>query len=159
MADTFRVNGNIHSWASMIAKANNERFYGFNEITYGDKRERQYAYGMGRHQAPRGRTHGKYTIEPVKIGGPKSSIQALRAGLAALSPDGVSYGDVEFQFTLQYFESEDSPITVVIERLVIVGNSVSDSESADVGKDEVECSAMLIRRNGLSLFDSIEGVP
>ena len=159
MADQYRINGNIHSWASMIAKVDEDRFFGFTDISYGDKRERQKAYGMGRHQAPRGRTHGKYTIEPVKIGGPKSSIQALREGLAAKAPDRISYGDVEFQFTLQYFESDDSPITVVIERLVIVGNSVTDSESADVGKDEVECDAMLIRRNDLTLFDSIEGGP
>jgi hypothetical protein len=159
MADQYRINNNIHSWASMIAKVNEDRFFGFTDISYGDKRERQKAYGMGRHQAPRGRTHGKYTVEPVKIGGPKSSIQALREGLARNAADQISYGDVEFQFVLQYFESDDSPITVVIERLVIVSNQSDDAEGADVGKDAVECDAMLIRRNGLTLFDSLQGVP
>lgn len=93
MSDEIRVNGNVHSWGSIILK-------------YGDARERAKVYGMGRHHAPRGRTRGKYTVEPVTLRGPKGTVQQLRALLAQQAPDGVSYGDVEFQIVVQYTETE-----------------------------------------------------
>lgn len=159
MADLYRINNNIFSWASIILKANDERFHGFTSLSYGDKRERVKQYGMARHHAPRGRTHGKYTIEPVKLGGPKSTIQALRDSLARLAPDQRSYGDVEFQIHCEYVETGELGISVVIERCVIVGNSTSEDESPDPLKEEIEIDAMLIRRNGLTLFDAMDGQP
>lgn len=163
MGDQIRINGNAHSWGSIVAKVDGDRFYGFNSISYGDKRERVKGYGMGRHHAPRHRSRGKYQTDPVKLGGPKSTIQALRKKLAALSPDGVSYGDVEFELVVQYVEAGvnggEEPMTVELERCVISGNTTSDEENPDPLKDEVECDTMLIRRNGLTLFDSSQGSP
>jgi hypothetical protein len=159
MADQIRVNGNMHSWGSIIVKIDGDRFYGFNSISYGDKRERVKGYGMGRHQAPRGRSRGKYTTDPVKLGGPKSTIQALRAQLAARASDGKSYGDVEFEIVTQYVESGETPMTVEIERCVITANITNDEEGPDPLKDEVEIDCMLIRRNGLTLFDGSQESP
>lgn len=163
MADQVRINGNAHSWGSIIAKVDGERFYGFTSVAYGDKRERVKGYGMGRHQAPRSRSRGKYSTDPVKLGGPKSTIHALREKLAALAADGTSYGDVEFLLVVQYVEAGVSggevPMTVEIERCVITANSTSDEEGSDPLKDEVEIDCMLIRRNGLTLFDSSQGSP
>jgi hypothetical protein len=165
MADQVRINGNAHSWGSIIAKVGGERFYGFNSVSFGDKRERVKGYGMGRHHAPRSRSAGKYSTDPVKLGGPKSSMQALRAKLAALSLDGISYGNVEFELTIQYVEPTttipggETPIQVDIHRCVITANSTSDEESADPLKEEVEIDCMAIRRNGLTLFDSSQGSP
>lgn len=159
MADDIRVNGNQISWGSIILKLNSERFTGFTSISFADKRERVKAYGMTKHHAPRGRSRGKYTIEPVKLVGWKSSVQAFRQGLAALASDGISYGDVEFQIVVQYVESDELPLTVEIDRCVWGGNSSSDEESADPLKEEIEIDAMLIRRNGLVLFDASEGSP
>ena len=39
------------------------------------------------------------------------------------------------------------------------GNSSSDEESPDPLKEEIEIDAMLIRRNGLVLFDASQGSP
>jgi hypothetical protein len=160
MADKIRVNGNIVSWGSLVIKIDGDRYYGFTSISYADKRERVKVHGMGRHQAPRARTRGKYTTDPVKLGGPKSSIQALRDALAARSADGISYGDVEFQIVCSYSETEDSEsMTVEIEDCVFVGNSSSEEESADPLKEEIEIDCMKIRRNSKVLFDASEGAP
>ena len=163
MADQVRVNGNSHSWGSIIAKVDGARFYGFTSISFGDKRERVKGYGMGRHHAPRHRSRGKYSTDPVKLVGPKSTIQALRAQLAASASDGTSYGDVEFQLVVQYVEAGvaggEVPMTVEIERCVITANTSSDEEGADPLKEEIEIDCMLIRRNSLTLFDSSQGSP
>jgi hypothetical protein len=159
MADALRVNGNQVSWGSIVLKIDSERYYGFTSISFSDKRERVKAYGTARHHAPRGRSRGKYTIDPVKLVGWKTSIAALRAALAARSEDGISYGDVEFEVVVQYTEANEEPQTVVIERCVWASNSTSDEESADPLKEEIELDAMLIRRNDLVLFDSSEDQP
>jgi len=159
MADELRINNNQHSWGSIILKCDSERYTGFTGISFADKRERVKAYGMTRHHAPRGRSRGKYTIDPVKLTGWKSSIAKLREALAARAADQKSYGDVEFQIVVQYVEYGEVPLTVEIDRCVIVGNSSSDDESPDPLKEEIEIDAMLIRRNGFVLFDASEGEP
>ncbi len=158
MADKLRVNGNIVSWGSITLKIDGERFTGFTSISFSDKRTRVKAYGMGVGQAPRGRSRGKYEVDPVKIGGPKSSFQAARAKLAALADDGTSYGDVEFQILLQYTERDESEsMTVELEDAVWMSNSSSEEEGGDPMKEECEFDIMRIRRNGLTLFDASQG--
>lgn len=159
MSDEIRVNGNQLSWGSIKVKLDGVLYYGFKSLAYGDKLERVKAYGMGKHQAPRGRSRGKYTIDPVKLGGPKASIQALREALAAKSTDGVSYGGVEFEVIAQYFEAQELGITVQCERCVFAANSSSEEEGADPLNEEIELDCMKIRRNGLVLFDESEGSP
>jgi hypothetical protein len=158
MSDLQRVNGNIISWGSAVCKIDGERFTGFTAVSYSDKRERVKAYGMGKSQAPRGRSRGKYTVEPVKLTGPKSTFQAMRAKLAAMSADGVSYGDVEFQIVLQYIERDDSEsMTVDLEDAVWMSNGSSEEESPDPLKEECEFDIMRVRRNNLVLFDASDG--
>jgi len=158
MSDEVRVNGNLHSWGSITVKIAEEAYYGFTAIKYGDSRERVKAYGMGRHHAPRGRSRGKYTVEPVTLTGPKGSVQQLRKALADQG-DGVSYGDVEFQIVVQYIEPDDTPITVDIEDCVWIKNTSSEEEGADPLSEDIELDCMKIRRNGLVLFDESEGSP
>lgn len=159
MADEIRVNGNQLSWGSIVCKIDQERYHGFTSIGYGDSRERVKGYGMGRHQAPRGRSRGKYTPDPVALKGAKSSVQALRKALAARSADGKSYGDVEFEIVVQYIEADETPITVEIERCVWTKNTTSEEEGPDPLSEEIEIDCMLIRRNGLTLFDESQGSP
>lgn len=155
MSDALLVNGNAYSWGSLIAKLDDERYHGFDSISFGDKRERAKGYGMGRHHAPRSRSRGKYTVEPVKLRGPVSTVAALREALARRAPDQRSYGSVEFQIVLQYFELDEAPLTVEIDGCVWVASTVSHEESIEVLKEEIECDAMLIRRNELTLFESV----
>jgi len=156
MSDDLRVNGNQVSWGSLTVKVDGARLFGFTAISFADSRERVKAYGMGRAQAPRGRSRGKYATEPVGLTGWKVAIQALRKSLADAG-DGVSYGDTVFQIVLQYTEGEEAPITVEIEDCVFTKNTTSDEEGADPLKDEIEIDCMRIRRNGLVLFDASEG--
>ena len=156
MSDEIRVNGNLHSWGSITVKINEERFFGFSAISYSDSRERVKGYGMGRHQAPRGRSRGKYATEPVGLTGAKGSVQQLRKALADAG-DGESYGDTEFQIVVEYVEADDTPILVEIEDCVWTKNTTSDEEGPDPLNEEIEIDCMRIRRNGLVLFDASEG--
>lgn len=159
MADQIRVNGNQLSWGSIRLVLDTETFTGFTGIAYADKRERVKAWGMGRHQAPRGRSSGKYTPDPVKLTGWKDSIQAFIAGLAQRAPDGSSYGNVEFTISVLYSKPPLPPTQVLITGCVIVGQSSSEEEGADPLKEELEIDCMAIRRNGLTLFDNTELAP
>lgn len=155
MADEIRVNGNAHSWGSIIVKIGGDRYYGFTSIEYGDKRTRVKGYGMGKHHAPRARSRGKYEIDPVKMSGHKGSMQELRNALAQAG-NGVSYGDTEFDIVVQFIEKDDKPVTIEIERCVFTDDKSSHEEGSDPLTDDAEFDAMLIRRNGLTLFDNSE---
>jgi len=159
MADKIRVNGNTLSWGSILVKIDGDPYTGFTSVEYNDKRERVKGYGMGRHQAPGRRSRGKYTVDPVKLEGFKASFQILRAELAARGPDGITYGDTEFNVVIQYSESDDTPITVELERCVYVATTSSDKEGAELIMETVELDCMKIIRNGLSLFDGSAGAP
>src|ERR1044072_2579983 len=145
MADSIRVNNNMYSWGSLIFRVAGERYSGFTGITFADKRERVKGYSMARHHAPYGRSSGKYSVDPVKVTGWTASVQALRQAIAALSPDGLSYGDVQFQGLLQYIEPDETEITVEFDRLVWSSNSASVEEAPDPLKEEFELDAMFIR--------------
>jgi len=157
MSDKIRVNGNVLSWGSIVLKLDGDRFYGFNSITFAHKRERVKLYGMGSHQAPRGRSRGKYSTDPVKLGGPPSSFEIFRQALADRSDDGISYGDVEFQITVEAVELDETPLLVRVDRCVITGESNNYEESGDPLKEEVEIDCMKIIKNGKTLFDSSSG--
>lgn len=156
MADLRRVNGNIISWGSAVAKIDGDRYYGFVEVSYGDKRERAYVHGMGKHQGPRGITRGKYTPEPAKIKGPISSIDALCNALAAKSATGTSYGDEPFQFTFQWSEREGT-FTVELEECYVTARTGSFSEGPEGMMEEIEIMPRAVRRNGNVLFDESDG--
>lgn len=159
MADQVRINGNLYSWSSVKFLIDGDPYTGITSITYADKRERAYGYGMGRHHAPHGRSAGKYTPDPVKVTMWRGAAQAARTALAALALDQISYGNVRFVASVQYIEIGEVPINVTIEGCVWTANSATDEESPDPLKEEVELNPMLIRRNGLVLFDSTEGSP
>ena len=158
MSDQIRVNDNGLSWGSIVPKIDGDPVYGFTSITFSDKRERVKGYGAGRHQAPTRRSRGKYTVDPVKLTGYRAAVAELRDRLAARSPDGLAYGDVEFQVVVTYFEADEMPLIVVAERCVWVASTATDEEGSELLKEEIELDAMLIRRNGLVLFDNSEAV-
>lgn len=158
MSDPISVNNNQHSWGSITIKLRGSVFHGFTDVSFADARERVKAYGMGRHHAPRGRSRGKYTVENCKITGWVGSIQQLRQELAAVA-GGKSYGDVEFQVIVQFYEDDDLPVTIELNRCVWAKNSSSMSEDADPRKEEIELDCMYILRNGLALFDQSAGSP
>ena len=158
MSDSIRVNGNQLSWGSITLKVLGEAFTGFTAISYSDKRERVKAYGMGRAQAPRGRSRGKYTADNAKITGWKDSVSALREFLASKSDNGANYGDVTFQIVIQYVEDDETPQTVELCDCVWAANNTSEDESPDPLKEDFEADVMFIRRNGMTLYDNSDGL-
>lgn len=158
MADQYRVNGNVLSWASITLKIDGVPYSGFKLINYGDKRERAYQYGMGRHHGPRGRSHGKYTPEEGKVGGSKSSCAAVRAALAALAQDGKSFGNVPFEVDVLYVEEGSSELTIHdhLEGCVLTGASAQHTEGPEGLEEEMPFSVLRVYWNGLTLFDSTQ---
>lgn len=159
MGDALRVNGNQLSWGSLILKLDGEEYTGFTDVAFGETVERALAYGMGPHQAPRGRSRGKYTPDPLKITGWAGSVEIFCQALAAKSTSGKTYGDVEFTAVLQGVEANDRPVSIVFNRAVVTKRSGTFSEGADPLKEEIECSILNIVRNGITLFDSSKGTP
>lgn len=153
MADEIRINGNAHSWASIKVKCEGDLFTGFTAISYADKLEVAKLYGMGKSHAPRGRTRGKYSTEPAKLSGPKSTMKALRDALAKRSPSGKSYGQTVFQIVVQYVEANDKPQTDELIDCRYIGTTSSHEESPDPLVDEVEIDVMRIRRDGQTLYE------
>ena len=151
MSDLRRVNGNVIGWGSMTLKIGSERYTGVLELSYNDKRDRAYVYGLGPAQAPRGRTSGKYTMENVKIKVTKSTGVAIRDALARLSDSGTCYGDPTFSGSVEYVERDDTPEFVTFEDLVYISQSESHAEGIDALVEEIEMQAMRIYRNGLTL--------
>lgn len=157
MADAVRINGLQISWSSAKLTINGESYTGITSIGYADSLEVTKAYGMGRHHGPRGRSAGKYSAEPLTMRAWKSTAQAIRDQLAALSPSGTSYGRAVVPIVLQYIEPDDAVITVEFEECRLVKCTSSNEEGADALAEDLEWDVMRIRRNGLVLFDESEG--
>lgn len=158
MSDATRINGTQISWASLSFKLNGQRYYGITAIEGAtDSRERAYAYGSGRHHAPRGITAGKYTPEPLVITCWKSTAKAIRTDVAARSSDGVSYGSVtDNQIVVQYIEPSDALVTIEVQDCTITKIEASDEEGAEGLSEKITFMPMRIIRDGLTLFDSTE---
>jgi hypothetical protein len=153
MSDKKRINGDVYSWGSIILKIEGDEFTGIFGIDYSQKRERSKQYGTGRAQKPRGRSKGKYSAEG-KITVPRGTMADLINFLADKSEDGVSYGDVVFQMTVQYVEADETPMLVELEDCVIAEESVSDEEGNEGLKDEITLDIMGIKKNGKTLYSS-----
>lgn len=151
--DRKRINGNVYSWGSIVAKCNGEEFSGLIGVTYSQKRERSKQYGTGRHQAPRGRTRGKYSAE-AKITVVRGTMSDFINFLASQASDGISYGDVSFQLTIQFVEDDETPMLVECLDCVIASEDSTDDEGNESLKDEVGIDVMRIRKNGKTLYDS-----
>lgn len=157
--DVFRVNGNIVSWPDVVTKMDGKRINGITGLTYADKRERVKAYGQGRHYKPRGRTRGKYSTDNPKLTLHKDTAEQIRKYLATKAEDGISYGNVEVEFSIQWVTDSGDPMHVQLQRCCIVSDSTSADESADPHMDELELDTMGIIRNGRTLYDSSLGAP
>jgi hypothetical protein len=157
MTDAQRVNGYEVSWGDIYVKVGEERFYGIAEIAYGDKRARSKSYGMGRSHAPRGRTAGKYEVDPCTMKMLKKTSKELRTYLASKAADGKSYGSVSFQIVVQYADANEEVQTDTLHDCVIDGDANSHSEGPDPLYDNISVDVMRIDRGDLTLYDKSEG--
>jgi hypothetical protein len=157
MSDQVRINGNQLSWSSASLKIDGERYFGVTSISYGDSLEVEKGYGMGRHHAPTTRTAGKYTVEPLALTMRKDSAQELRSQLAARA-NGRGIGSVEVPIVLQFVEPTSGlQHTVEFERCRYTKAATSAEEGPSGIMEDVEFDVMVIRRDGVVLFDESEG--
>ena len=82
MADEIRINGIAHSWGSTKLKIDGERYSGITSISYSDKLETSFGYGMGKSHKPRAQSRGKYSAEQIVMKVQTSTAQAIRDTLA-----------------------------------------------------------------------------
>jgi hypothetical protein len=153
MSDEIRINGIAHSWGSTKLKLDGERYSGVMSISYSDKLETAFGYGMGKDQKPRSVSRGKYVPEQVVMKVQTSTAQAIREMLANKG-DGKSYGTVQIPIVLQYLEDDEEEITVEFENCRLVEDGSSDEEGSDVLTVELKFLTFGIIRNGLTLYQS-----
>lgn len=153
MSDQVRVNGVLFSRASCQLKMEGEPFYGWTAIEYGDKRERAYGYGAGRHGGPRGITKGKYTPDPLVLTVFSDTADAIRSSLAKRASDGKSYGEPAVLWTLSISEPGLTSVLVELEGCVFSEDSGSAEDSADPLSEKLTFMPMRVKRNGRSLYD------
>lgn len=158
MSDPRHVPGNELSWSSIKLYIKDVPWTGITSLSGGDKRERVYGYGLGAHHGPSRRSKGKYTPEPLKGTGWKSSVQMIREALADASDTGTAYGDVVFDVVEQYVEG-DFHITVEYLECVWTENAHSHEENPDPLKEDFVFMPMRVKRNGTVLWDNTNGDP
>jgi len=151
MADEIRINGIAHSWGSTKLKIDGERYTGISSISYSDKLETAFGYGMGKSHKPRSQSRGKYSAEQIVMKVQTSTAQSIRDKLSEKG-GGSSYGVVNVPIVLQYLEPDDTPITVEFEECRLVEDGTSDEEGSDVLTVEIKWSTFGIRRNGKTLY-------
>ena len=159
--DVFRRNGFELSWASALAKVDNDEFFGFTGVDYEEKLERAFARGMGKDGVPRGVTRGQYSVEGSSVKMYKSSALALIEKLAQKSKGGKSYGNVPFFFSLQYVEEEVS-ITEELHSCLISGRKASIAQGPEGAIDELTITVLYAKLStpniqGMTLFDNRHG--
>lgn len=159
--DTFRRNGYVLSWASSLAKVDNDEFYGFNGIDVEEKIERAMARGMERGGPPLGITRGQYSVEGSTLKGRLDTMTALMEKLAQKSTNGKSYGEKPFFFSLQYIEN-DLSITEEYHECYLSGRKLSASPGPDALIYEMPITIMYVKLNtpniqGMTLFDNRHG--
>ena len=153
MSDQKRVNGNLYSKASCTLKVAGEIFEGWDAVEFGDKRERAYAFGAGKHGGPRGKTKGRYTPDLLVVTFQTDSAAACRTSLAAKAPDGVSYGEASVLITLTIDEPGLGVQLLEFEDCTLAEDSASVEDSAEHVAEKLSFMPMRVRRNGNSLFD------
>ena len=152
MSDEIRINGIAHSWGSVKLKVDGERFSGVSSISYSDKLETAFGYGMGKSHKPRAQSRGKYSAEQVVMKVQTSTAQAIRDKLTDRSGTD-AYGTVVVPIVLQYLEPDDTAMTVEFEDCRLVEVGASNEEGADVLTEELKWSTFGIRRNGKTLYE------
>jgi hypothetical protein len=152
VADEIRINGIAHSWGSTKLKIAGERYSGVTSISYSDKLETAFGYGMGKSHAPRSQSRGKYSAEQIVMKFQTSSAQDVR-NMMANRGNGTAYGIAQVPIVLQYLEPGDTPVTVEFERCRLVEDGSSDEEGSDVLTVELKWTTFGIRRNGKTLYE------
>lgn len=148
-----RINGNLHSHASIKLKVGTTLITAFKSITYGDKLERSMAHGADPSFAPIGRTQGKYTPDQVVAEVEKGQAAELRKAVAQQSANQKSLASVEFEIVVTYETPQRELITDTIQRCKFAANAAKDDDGGDPLYDTLTFDPITILWNGVTLFE------
>jgi len=160
--DDRRINGAAFSWSSTTWKIGSSRINGFKSINYKDQRDRSPVHGSAKHHAPRGHTAGKYTAEPATATVEVETADAIRAALAKEAGDAKSFGNVEFEVSIQFEESRGGTpkiSTHLLHRCTWREAANKSEEGTEALYEEIAFHVTSIERNGVTLYDGTEGAP
>ncbi len=153
--ESILVNGKTYDHSCSRLDVFGMKVVGFTSIDYGDKIERGEARGAS--QVALGVTKGKYTTDPCKITLHKSSAAELRKHIAGQSRTGNSTGNVKGTIVVQFVDDELGVQThELIDCRMNNPGTGSSKEGSDPLTEDVEFYVRLIKRNGVTLFESDE---
>lgn len=155
MSDNARINGVQISWSSVKLKIEGVPYFGITGIEYGDAVEQAYAYGIGRHHAPRGKTAGKYTPDPLVLTVWKSTGAAIREDIHTRAA-GRGLARVPSTIIIQYIEGSDDVITIEASQCTLVKVEESAEEGTDALSEKLTFMPMRILRDGVAMYDTTD---
>jgi hypothetical protein len=158
--DSVRVNGLVFGWESIVFRIDDLTWTGITGIDYGDKVEKAYQYGAGKHHAPIGITRGKYDPGTVVITARKATARDIKARIASRAGTG-GMSNVPVPMYLSFEEPTDgTPIVVEIAQMFLTEHASSHSEGTDPLDEKLTFMPMGLKHNGATLYDSSEaGAP
>lgn len=161
--DVFRRNGFEVSYASVTLKVDNDQFWGVVGIDYEEKITREFVRGLGKAQAPRGKTRGEYSVEGSSLKMYKTTAIALYEKLWIKSGKR-SISAAPFYFSLQYVEESGDggpgiSITEELHGVHIDGRKSSGAKGSEAIIEEVPISILYVTMttpncNRMTIFDN-----
>ncbi len=156
--DRARLQGTILSGRSVKVNVYGAGTYdGWFGLGYADERDREEVTGSRQDGLPIGMTAGKYVPGAFTLKFAETTAQLIKEGLAALDPNGISYGDARFTCTFSLSEADivNAPVILYTFGLCAV---VSDKLDADNESKalihEFGIKYIAADQNGLTLFSS-----
>lgn len=157
MSDLIRINNTVYSHNSCAWKFDAIPYDGIQGFDFEQKRERKIVYGARKSGRPIGWTAGKYSVPPIRLvmlkaSGDRLTTQMTTKGLG-------SYGDAEFNITLQAVEPGGVPITTICEPCCITGKKDTTAEGVEELLTEFEIACLAITENGKRLWSVLRELP
>ena len=155
--DRSRLAGNILSGRSVDVNVYGAGVYdGWGGAGYSEKRERKVVQGSRKDLTPVGMTAGIYVTGAFTLKFLEATAQLIKEGIAALDPNGTSFGDPIFDCTIALSDPTASGpvILYTFADCAIVEPKLDVQNTADEIIEELGITYLRCDVNGLTLFSS-----
>jgi hypothetical protein len=146
------VNGNKHSWASIVLLIGTTRIRGFKAVNYKNAMEPGDVRGEGVQVI--GRTRGELKSE----GSLELYLEEYHQLIAALAADGTGYLEKGFEITVSYSEPGSAIITDRLIGCRLKGGDKGFSPGTDALSVKCDLSIMYVIENGVHPISDPQGV-
>jgi hypothetical protein len=156
--DRARLQGTILSGRSVDVNVYGAGvFDGWFGLGYNEKRERKLVQGSRRDLTPIGKTAGVYVPGAFTLKFAEQTAMMIKEVLAALEPNGTSFGDAEFDCTVALSEPDTVNAPVILYTFAdcnLTSAKLDGQNTADELEEEFELMYVRSNVNGLTLFSS-----